>query len=164
MKQDKSTNEPRFEGANWDQPVVKVKRNGATTTIRRKVLTKGVKTLSVGGVMKEVKELMRRGHEVRLADENGNEVIRLFPLASPDCKTMYPVAQTMGVSKDWLVGKILRVSYRDHEIKGAQVQSLINEAKMHSDAKRRCVSPDTVVTCPNCGTEFRVGRPLADAA
>ena len=85
-------------------------------------------------------------------------------LASPDCKTMYPAAQMMGVSKDWLVGKMLRVSHRNHEIRGAQVQSLINEAKMHSDAKRRCVSPDTVVKCPNCGTEFRVGRPLADAA
>ena len=34
---------PRFEGCNWDEPVVNVQRNGRETTLHRKVLTRGMK-------------------------------------------------------------------------------------------------------------------------
>ena len=156
---------PRFEGCNWDEPVVNVQRNGTKTTLHRKVLTRGVKTLCVGNVMKEVKALLRRGIEVRLSDEYGNEAVRFFPLASTDCKKMFVKAQAMGNFGHCLADKKLRVRHCGKEIGKAETKELVDEqSSAYSDTKpdRPSVTPDTVVTCPNCGTEFRVGRSMKE--
>lgn len=156
-----NANETRLEGANWDEPVVKVRRNGNHGDVKRKVLTKGVKLLNVGAVMKQVKELMRQGYEVRLADDYGMEAVRLFPLATPDCKSMYAAAQTMGTFRQCLIGKKLRVRHGGHEIKSSEAAALVKEAAVRKEVNdmRLWVTADTVVKCPKCGTEFRVGRP-----
>ena len=36
----KQGTEPRFEGTNWDNPVVKVNRHGTKSALQRKVLTR----------------------------------------------------------------------------------------------------------------------------
>ena len=156
-----NANETRLEGANWDEPVVKVRRNGNMGNVKRKVLTKGVKVLNVGAVLKQVKELLRQGYEVRLADDYGMDAVRLFPLAKPDCKSMYAAAQTMGTFRQCLMGKKLRVRHGEHEIKSAEAAAMVKEAAVRKEQndKRMWITPDTVVRCPKCGTEFRVGRP-----
>ncbi|MBP5510488.1 MAG: hypothetical protein J6Z49_06185 [Kiritimatiellae bacterium] len=156
---------PRFEGCNWDEPVVKVQRNGRETTLHRKVLTRGVKTLNVGNVMKQAKELLRRGIEVRLSDECGNEAVRFFPLASTDCKRMFVKSQAMGGFSQCLADKKLRIRHCGKEIGKVETKRLVDEQSALCSATepdRPNVTPDTVVTCPNCGTEFRVGRSMKE--
>lgn len=162
------TNEetPRYVGGNWDEPVVKVKRNGSLGTLHRKVVTKGVRTFFIGGVLKEAKEWLRRGYEVRLCDEHERDAIRIYPLADKDCKTMYPQAATMGDFRKYaLAGKTLRVKNNDRELSDAEAVKLVREQRNRHEvaelSQMACVTPDTVVKCPNCGTQFRVGKTLA---
>ena len=161
MNTNTNTNEPRLEGVNWDEPVVKVNRNGNMGNVKRKVLTKGVKVLSVGAVLKQAKELLRQGYEVRLADDYGLDAVRLMPIAKPDCKSMYVSAQTIGTFRQCLIGKKLRVRHGNHEIKSAEAAAMVKEAAVRKEQHdmRIWITPDTVVKCPKCGTEFRVGRP-----
>lgn len=159
------TNEetPRYVGGNWDEPVVKVKRQGDRRVLQRKVVTKGVRALFIGGVLKEAKVWLRRGYEVRLCDEHERDAIRIYPLADKECKTMYPQAATMGDFRKYaLVGKVLRVKHGDREISDAETGKLVREQESrHESTNIACVTPDTVVKCPNCGIQFRVGKTLA---
>lgn len=164
MKSEKNEANGRFEGANWDEPVVKVNRHGKTGVIDRKVLTKGVKRLYLAPLVRAIKDALRQGMEVRFMDEKDAEVLRIFPIASKDCRSMYPVAQMMKTAKSWLSDKKLRVSHAGHEIGEAGVKALVREAaRRREQSKVLCVTPDTMVKCPNCGTRFRVGKVLADS-
>ena len=162
----KQETEPRYEGTNWDNPVVKVKRCGAShSALQRKVLTRGVKTLYVGGTVKHVKELLRQGLEVRLADELGNDAIRIFPLATTDCKSMTVHAQVMGAFKKCLADKKLRIRHGEHEIAREKVDELMQEQEKRyraPDPEFEAVTPDTIVKCPQCGYRFRVGRSMKE--
>ena len=164
MESNKEQEAPRFEGANWDNPVVKVKRsNKAHASLARKVLTRGVERLYMGGMFKGVKEKLRAGKEVRLCDELGNDAIRIYPIASTDCKRMNVRTQAMGVFTKCLADKKLRIRHGDHELNRDEARELMSEQQeRHDKAKAaafEAVTPDTIVQCPKCGYQFRVGRP-----
>ena len=159
--------EPRFEGCNWDKPAVKVKLNGATTTtLRRKVLTNGVKHLYMGGLLDQMKERLRQGYEVRICDSAGNDAIRVFPFALGDCKTMVPKAQAMGdFAKECYSGiKIGVTKHYGKEIGDSECNELsAKQAKRYEAAKAEpYATPDLMVSCPQCGFRFRVGRSMKE--
>ena len=166
MNKSGESNESRYVGGNWDEATVRVRRNGGKQTLKRKVVTKGVKTLNLGAAMKAAKEWLRQGYEVRIADEHGEEAIRIYHLVSTDCRSMYPQAATMGrFRRDALAGKTVRVRHCGVAVTKEHRQELVEEqAKRHEKSAEgglACVTPDTVVQCPNCGTQFRVGKVLA---
>lgn len=165
MEHNKET-APRYEGSNWDRPTVVVHRRGdARRSLERKVLTRGVKVLQLGGTMKHVKELLRQGVEVRFADELGNEALRFYPLATVDCRSMSVRAQAMGNFAKCLNDKRPRLRNGERTLSDGEAKEIIDdqaERFVKYRAEIASVTPDMMVTCPNCGTQFRVGRSMKE--
>ena len=154
-----SKKEARFEGTNWDEPEVRVIRHGVRhSSLERKVVTKGVKKIECTRALNDAIRLLRMGYEVRLANAKG-EAIRLYPCLMKDLKTMFVGAMTMGEFRSMLSDKKARLVNRGEEVDG---ESLAEEQKKrYEEAQSVRITPDTMVTCPKCGTQFRVGKKLA---
>ena len=95
------------------------------------------------------------------------ESVRLIPVLDKSCKIMHVTAQSMGkFNSELLADKKVTVIHRDRELSEKETENLVSAQAAKFDpefrrAERYHVSPDTVVTCPNCGTEFRVGKQLS---
>ena len=167
-KRNYSNEEPRYEGTDWD-PVATVKQKGPSCrTVSRKVKTKGVRYFDGSPLMGDVITRLRQGYEVRICTARDMEsaAIRLFPCLDADCRTMHVTAQAMGEFRtETLADKHAVVRIGGAAAKRAEVERYIDRAEIRY-AKRRasmvCVTPDTTVTCPSCGSTFRVGRQLTD--
>ena len=59
-----------------------------------------------------------------------------------------------------IVAQLLTTIYSDGTKKVTAYKALSTTGKVKRDSKGRyqSITPDTVVTCPNCGHEFRVGK------
>ena len=155
--------EARYAGTNWDEPVVRVKKNGPKyPKLYRKVLTKGeVPVLVPESLSKSIVEKLRQGREVRLEFYGYGPGIRLFPCMDKECEKMNVIAQTIGEFRECLSDKKVKIIHGNRELSEAETAQLIRESEEHYESSKRiCVSPDTMVTCPECGTEFRVGKQL----
>lgn len=156
----RDTDRPRFAGANWDKPEVEIKRTGGKS-LERKVLTTGTRKIDATRLLDDIRQLMRQGFEVRLTC-NGQDALRFVPLSDRECSKIEPHAFFMGKMAKMLGDKKLKITRNGEEVPQSDVQELVDhmrEMARVKDDKRHYVTPDTVVTCPNCGTEFRVGRP-----
>ena len=158
-------NKTRFEGVNWDEPIVNVVKSGRSgqSCLKRKVMTRGIMRIRAFAPTKEaIVKCLREGYEVRITDAMDNDIIRLFPCVKTDMKTMFVTAQSMGDFRECIGDKKVRSIHCGKEISDNEVSRLKNEqTKAYKEARRRLtVSPDTMVTCPKCGTEFRVGKQL----
>ena len=156
-------NETRMT-AEWE-PEAKIKRSGGHYTApARKLLTKGVAQLCYPTMLKEVLDKLRSGYEVRLTYWKGNDAIRIFPILSTDLKTVYPHAQTMGVFRHALEDLKPKVYHKGELLDDVRIRMEKNvqmdKYNKFKEQQRLSVTPDTMVTCPNCGTEFRVGSKL----
>ena len=163
-----NSNEPRYEGTDWD-PVASIRRESKDhATVRRKVKTRGVYNFACEGMMASVFKKLRQGYEVRLLAglNDDTAAIRLYPCLEKDCKTMFVAAQTMGDFRTkTLADKHAEVRIRGEVATETEVERFKDEHKARSaeyKASMLCVTPDTTVTCPNCHTTFRVGKQLAD--
>ena len=157
---DDRNSKPRFEGANWDEPEVKVTRSGGKG-IERKVLTVGTMTIDATALLGKIEKLMRQGNEVRLT-RRGQDALRFVPLADLECRKIEPRAFFMGDMARMLDDKKLRITRLGAEIPQSDVQRIVNRARelgRETAKRRRHVTPDTMVNCPKCGFQFRVGRP-----
>ena len=70
----------------------------------------------------------------------------------------------MGYFRDCLSDLKPHVTHNRKELNEVELRREVNaqRAKYEEFRENRIsVTPDTVVTCPSCGTEFRVGRQLA---
>ena len=157
----KKSNEPRYEGTNWDEPIVRVRRNGSTRQqVKRKVLTRGIKRIHAFALTKEaIVKYLREGYEVRITDANDKDMIRLFPCMSKDMKKLTITAQTMGEFRECISDKKVHIYHGGKELSKHQAEKMVIEQRERVE-NRLAVTPDTVVTCPKCGTEFRVGKEL----
>ena len=163
-----NSNEPRYEGTDWD-PVANVRLRGRRdATPKRKVKTRGVITFACMGMMASVAKKLRQGYEVRLLAgmDDDTAAIRLFPCLDKECKQMFVAAQSMGAFRTvTLADKHAEVRIRGEVATETEVERFKDEHKARSEqykASMLCVTPDTTVTCPNCNTTFRVGKQLAD--
>lgn len=159
-----TTTEDRYTVENWE-PEFHVRSKG--THMSRKVVTpKGVARFSVD--FDSIAKRLRQGYEVRLVGHDNRDAVRLIPILTTDCREMHVKAQTMGLfATSTYNGLKFTLKRRNRTIRpedGAEMQS----EKMRKQSEMRKVyrelkevTPDLSVTCPNCGTTFRIGRKMA---
>ena len=158
------TNDTRYT-AEWE-PVAKVKLNGkARSTLMRKVLTRGVKEYENSNLLRQLVFDLRCGYEVRLCDDEGNAFLRIFPVLGKDCKRLYAASQAMEPLSRSLGGIRPKIHHGGRAIRDGETEDMVRKAHVaYAKAKAHDVpevTPSTMVTCPSCGTTFRVGRALA---
>ena len=154
--------EPRVEGE-WEAEV-RIKKNNDTTHkgMRRKVKTKKLIKLCFDADF--AKRRLRQGYEVVLMDREGRDVLRLFPCMNTDFTEMFVSAQTLGDFRHkTLEGIKWHTTYHGSDRSNDEVREL-NDTVRDVNSKRKFieVTPDTVIECPNCGTEIRVGKALGN--
>lgn len=154
----------RLMVTNWDEDTP-VHINAGHGKGNRKVITRGVITSrDLGSVHRgyaesllfDITELLRRGHEYRFVDEDGNEALRLFPCVNTDLKTVFVAAQTMGEFRNSLSDKKIRPFVAGEEVCIKTARKVVKKALKRIPS----VTPDEMVECPECGTRFRVGKKL----
>lgn len=156
--------ETRIECTDWDEEVpVATWAKGRRRMPARKVITKGVAKVELTGRQTErIAKMLASGMEVRLA-MGGEEAIRLFPCAATDFRTMFVAAETMGGFRHEVYrGRNLAFTSRRGARRVGRDEVEERVGRVCGERKDRVhVSPDTVVACPRCGFEFRVGRTLS---
>ena len=153
----------RIECTNWDKEVaVATWTKGRARKPARKVLTTGVaKVALTKGQMSRIAKMLGSGMEVRLGF-GGEDAIRLYPCAATDFRTMFVAADTMG--------EFRRAAYRGRHlaftsrrgrraVSRDEVEDRVGRVEQ-ARQNRVHVSPETVVACPKCGFEFKVGKSL----
>lgn len=161
-KQNRNENDaPRYECHEWDQPEVTAKCHCRHTTLQRKVKTLGKARITAPDVIAAAIEHLRHGREVELCNVRNEPCIRLYPVASKDCTKIYVASQSMTALSRCMTDKKPVVVRGRHgtPLKPKDVENLVaRQAERHGE--RICATPDTVVACPRCGYEFRVGKQL----
>ena len=153
----------RIECTNWDEEVtVATWAKGRARKPARKVLTRGVaKVKLTRGQMSHITKMLGSGMEVRL-DFGGEDAIRLYPCAATDFKTMFVAADTMGEFRHAVYrGRRLAFTSRrgGRNVSREEVEARVERVES-ARQERLHVSPETVVECPKCGFEFKVGKSL----
>ena len=153
--------EPRVEGE-WDAEVSIKKDNDIThKSMRRKVKT--VKSCMVYLDTSFIKRKLRQGYEVILNDKC-DTILRLFPCMNADFTEMYVSAQTLGDFRHkTLEGIKWHTTYCGFDRSHEELRE-INKAQREAQNARKFieVTPDTIIECPKCGTEIRVGKVLGN--
>ena len=153
----------RIECTNWDEAVsVATWAKGRARKPARKVLTRGVaKVKLTKGQMGSIAKMLGSGMEVRL-DFGGEDAIRLYPCAAADFRTMFVAADTMGEFRHAVYrGRRLAFTSRRgrRAISPEEVEERVGRAETARQERAR-VTPESVVACPRCGFEFKVGKSL----
>ena len=166
-KRKNENGEPRVEGE-WDAEVsIKRQKDRTHQSMARKVLTNGVIKIPVYSLAcnsKVISHHLRCGKEVLLTDERENPIIRLFPCMNTDFTEMYVSAQTLGDFRHkTLEGIKWHTTYCGSDRSNDEVREL-NDAVRSINKERKFieVTPDTIIECPKCGTEIRVGKVLGN--
>lgn len=148
---------------NWDTEAGVMLNNGHDS-VSRKVVTRGILTSQnfgavhrgyVQSILGDIIDALRKGYEYRFVDEEGNDCLRLFPCVKTDLKTVFVAAQTMGEFRKSLADKKIRPFVKGKEVNMKKALEVVRKA-----TKCLCVTPDTMVNCPGCGLNFRVGKQL----
>ena len=151
----------RLECENWDNDVpVAIKAKERRRMPARKVLTTGIGRVALtkrqmGGIT----QMLRSGKEVRLSD-GADAILRLYPCAETDFRTMFVAAQAVGsFRRAAYEGRKLRFTSAkgSRELSGEDVA--LRVAKVVAE-RREGVTPEVLVSCPKCGFEFKVGKSL----
>lgn len=128
-------------------------------SLLRKITTRGVFDYHLDG--RGIVEKLQDGYEVRLCISD-KEAIRLFPVLSTDLKSVYVCAQSMGSFRaNTYSTNEVSLHRRGKEMTKDEVDSMVSTAKKRNEDWKKNVievTPDTVLTCPTCGTLLRVGR------
>jgi len=153
----------RIECTNWDEGVaVATWARGRARKPARKVLTRGVARVEMTkGQTSRITKMLGSGMEVRLGF-GGDGAVRLYPCAAADFKTMFVAADTMGEFRH-AVYRGRKLAFTSRRGKRAVSREEVEERVVRVEQARRDrvhVTPDTVVECPKCGFEFKVGKSL----
>ena len=151
--------EPRYVVTNWSKPTAEIKHNGHGCIVR-KVKTTGVAQLHLTPRQSEyLEKAMNEGKEIRIVSANAkvDEFVRLFPIINLDGTKMLLCAKAMGNIGEIVYGdKEFTITKNGKELSHDEFETFRAESK----DRRVHITPDMVVKCPNCGTEFRVGKQL----
>ncbi len=156
-------NRRRLESPDWEKSApVALRTHGSGYGVARKVLTNGIGHINLtNSQMENLTKMLRSGKEVRFRHD-GEDLWRMYPCADVDLKTMFVATMTMGdFRRDVYKGKRLRFTSESgkRDLKAEDVDRIMSEAAADR-AEREHVSPETVVVCPQCGYEFKVGKSL----
>ena len=126
-------------------------------TPRRFVHNRGVVRIEDAALERKIIDYLKSGYEVRLF--NGS--VRLYHCVDKEFRTMYIAAATLADSR--VRGCVNDVEFDFVRRDGRHdVQDVIDLELDHRQERDETVhvSPDTVVECPKCGFQFRVGKTL----
>ena len=151
----------RFVCDNWDEPTVKVESKGRGLLPARKVVTRGVVRIGATDLLRDVRENLRKGFEVRLV-LNTEDAVRFIPMMdSKKTDKMLVNARAMGGFREGtLADKKARFTRCGNDVSYEAVKAFVEKKKAEIPDGGECVTPDTMVKCPKCGYSFRVGRRL----
>ena len=165
----KTTTETRIECADWN---VAISDRGFARKLSRKVLTKGTAEIAIpDAIYERLCAELKAGNEVRFAAA-GEAFVRFYPVMPADLGRMKAIAMTLNPFRDSTYAgmKDFRLVTRSGKTQRdkADVEKMMkrkeNEIaafKANLKRMRHGVTPDVMLTCPNCGYEIRVGRKLA---
>ena len=153
----------RIECTDWDEDVpVATWAKGRRRMPARKVITRGVAKVELTrGQTSRITKMLGSGMEVRL-DFGGDGAIRLYPCAAADFRTMFVAADTMGEFRHAVYrGRNLAFTSRRgrRSVSREEVEERVGRVEQ-ARQERVHVTPETVVECPKCGFEFKVGKRL----
>ena len=154
--------EPRVDGE-WDAEVSITRQKDRThQSMARKVKTKKLCRAYFDAVF--TKKKLRQGYEVIIMDRDGHNILRLFPCMNSDFTEMYVSAQTLGDFRHkTLEGIKWHTTYCGSDRSNDEVRELNGaERSINKERKFIEVTPDTIINCPKCGTEIRVGKVLGN--
>ena len=150
----------RSIGTNWDDVKVAARVDEDRGAIARKVITQGVTQIEAGEIISRAFQGLRQGWEVRFVDEIGEDALRLYPCVSRDGETMDVCARTMNGFKATLRDKKVRktpLGKRAEEKPKAEGEGEGGGEGGEGEGEAG-ITPDPIVTCPQCHKRFRVGR------
>jgi len=110
----------------------------------------GLDPSDVERLLVAVGNAVREGYDVKLCD-----AVRFYACVLK-LKTPFVAAQTLGNFRQSIADKAIRPTLHGRDTSLARVKELDRQARQEHPH----VTPDTMVTCPKCGTEFRVGKVL----
>lgn len=143
----------------WEATVSLSSKGSNRADMRRKVRTNGIRRIDASDIIADAMNQLRAGFEVRLKDAEGDDAIRLYPCLDADYTEMFAAAQTMGEFRHGLkdIGFTMKRSgnYANRE-EATAARARTKALKV----RRQNVTPDTIIVCPKCGTEIRVGKTL----
>ena len=143
----------------WEATVSLSSKGSNRADMRRKVRTNGIRRIDASDIIADAMNQLRSGFEVRLLDAERKEAIRLYPCLDADYTEMFAAAQTMGDFRHGLkdIGFTMKRSgnYANRE-EATAARARTKALKV----RRQNVTPDTIIVCPKCGTEIRVGKTL----
>jgi len=147
--------------AEWEASVRATYQGPNRADMKRKVRTRGVKTIDVPDLLDETRGYLRAGYEVRLRSERDGEALRLYPCLDAEYRTMFVAAMTMGGFRQAIGDISFRMEHCGERVDPeAENEAKRRKAETIREMRRSNVTPDKVVTCPRCGTEIRVGKTL----
>ena len=143
----------------YEEVTIRIKRQGKGKTVRRKVVNEIPTRTFILPQLDDVLEALNEAPcEIRLATGDGKEAIRLYRVLTAKLDEQFIAAQTMG---DFRHGINDNRKLRFTHGKKTVAKKDVERVNLDQKAKRTNVTPDTLVTCPACGTEFRVGKSLS---
>jgi len=136
-----------------------IKKHG-TRGVNRRFVPRDIVNIPWGYPIRESEIIayLKSGYEVRIGSMKSG--IRLFPYLNTDFETQRIVAQTHGDFREaikdapWTEGG--RVEHDMDEMR----KCVERRNTFDRESYQSHVSPDTMVECPKCGFNFRVGKKL----
>ncbi len=157
------TNKPTLNEllTDWTEAAtVRVKSKGPGHLPSRKVPTTG--SAHVKLTRAQVYNILRsvaRGEETFI-DYEGESIIRIYPHLDAD-SGMISLAETLGNFRNKMfTGLRLKLTSPKGKREISREEYDYRMAKVRS-SRRDHVTPETLVRCPRCGKEFKVGKSLA---
>ena len=144
----------------WEATVSLISKGRNRADMCRKVRTNGTKRIDAADIIADAMNQLRGGFEVRLLDAEGNEAIRLYPCLDADYTEMFAAAQTMGEFRHGLKDIGFTMERAGSCANREEATAARARRSRAIKARRLNVTPDTIVVCPKCGTEIRVGKTL----
>jgi len=112
-------------------------------------------------VIKELIAAMEAEEDFIIGDEDGG--IRVYMIVGSDTEKIKVCAQTFGWLRTimgdatWTIADESKLTWED-----AKRCVVADKRRKAKERGMICVTPDSIVTCPKCKTQFRVGKALAD--
>jgi hypothetical protein len=163
------TTEARIKCTDWNVAISN--KRGYGRNLNRKVLTKEITNIPIpAAIYEQLCAELRAGNEVRFS-ANGKEFVRFYPVVLADFSRMQAIAMTLTPFRDSVYGEMNEfelVTESGKKRDSAAVNEMLKRkeseiASFKENLKllKHGVTPDVMVTCPNCGYEIRVGKKFA---
>jgi len=137
-------------------------KRGGHQGLKMKVESNGVKKLYINA--KAINDALNNGRDVELFDKDTGEALFHVYTMVDQKGVPYRVAQTMNPFRHSINDCEVSLTMDGEVYEGEKARQKIaaESAANKQKHQRVCVTPDSIVECPVCGNEFRVGKVLSN--